>query len=148
MRLSRSTTYAIQAVVYLAQTSPEDVIPCSQMARDGQMPERFLLHVLRTLVKHGVLRSARGVDGGYALARPPDQITLRDLVEPFENPLAPHLPTMEGQSQPVYERIMGTLRVISSIARRELQKVSVAELLNRGGDDERRRRFDRRECRR
>ena len=135
MRLSRTITYAIQAVLYLAQTPPGEAIPCSKMARDGQMPERFLLHVLRTLVKKGILQSTRGVNGGYFLARPPEQITLHDLVKAFENPLAPDLPSLEGQTQEVREQVLKTLQLVSKAAGRELQKLNVAELVDCNGSD-------------
>ena len=45
--------------------------PASQLAREGRLPERFLVQILRYLVTNGVLTSACGVSGGYSLARPP-----------------------------------------------------------------------------
>jgi Rrf2 family protein len=93
------------------------------------MPERFLLQILRCLVTHGVLQSTRGVDGGYCLARPPEEITLRDIVEAFENPLDPAAPELEGLKQPVRERLLLTLRFASCAARKELEKVTLANLL-------------------
>jgi Rrf2 family protein len=93
------------------------------------MPERFLLQILRCLVTHGVLDSTRGVDGGYCLARPPQDVTLRDIVEAFENPLDPNMPDLEGLERSVRERILGTLRCVSSAARRELEKLTLADLL-------------------
>ena len=98
------------------------------------MPERFLLQILRSLVTHGLLRSTRGVDGGYYLSRPPDQITLRDIVEAFDNPLEPNLPSLDGLPSSVRNRLLETLRGVSGAARKELQKLTVAELLR--ADDE------------
>ena len=68
MRLSRASAYALGAVLQLAHAPAGMPVPCSQLAKHGQMPERFLLQVLRNLVNHGILVSTRGVDGGYALA--------------------------------------------------------------------------------
>jgi hypothetical protein len=51
------------------------------------MPERFLLQILRVLVTHGILRSTRGVDGGYALTKPADQISLLEVIEAIDGPL-------------------------------------------------------------
>jgi Rrf2 family protein len=131
MRLSRTTTYAIQAVLALAESPPGVAVPCSQIARAGHLPERFLVHILRALVKHGLLRSSRGIEGGYSLARPPDQITLFDLIKTFDNSFATHLPLLEGQSPSVRERLLEALLRISRAADNELRKVTVAELLNR-----------------
>ena len=76
MRISRAATYGILATVQLSESSSSPPIPCSQFAKLGNMPERFLLQVLRTLVNQGLLKSTRGVDGGYRLSRPLSQISL------------------------------------------------------------------------
>jgi Rrf2 family protein len=133
MRLSRTVVYAIQAVIYLGQMPSGEAIPCSRLAREGNMPERFLLHVLRALVKNGILNSTRGVDGGYCLARSPERISLRDLVVAFDDLLMPELPNLNGQSLNVREQLVNTLQRVSNAAGRELQKLSLAELINRNG---------------
>ena len=76
MKLSRTVRYAVQAAVQLAQSDPAQPVPCSRLAADGHMPERFLLQILRSLVTHGILRSSRGVDGGYVLDRSADDVSL------------------------------------------------------------------------
>jgi Rrf2 family protein len=129
MRLSRTIAYAVHAALQLGRAEPRVPIPCSQLSRDGQMPERFLLQILRSLVTHGVLQSTRGVEGGYCLSRPPDDITLRDIVEAFDNPLDPTLPELAGLNSRVRERLLSTLLCVSSAARRELEKLSLADLL-------------------
>ena len=70
MKLSRTVTYAVQATLQLGRSEVGVPVPCSQLAAEGHMPERFLLQVLRHLVTHGILHSTRGVDGGYSLNRP------------------------------------------------------------------------------
>ena len=65
MKLSRTVTYALQATIQLARLDGAPTpIPCSRLAAEGRMPERFLLQVLRNLVTHGILQSTRGVGGG------------------------------------------------------------------------------------
>jgi len=98
------------------------------------MPERFLLQIMRSLVTHGLLHSTRGVEGGYYLARPPDQISLRDIVEAFDHPLEPSVPSLDGLPARVRERLLETLEQVSVAARQELQKLTVAELLASGDD--------------
>lgn len=130
MKLSRTISYAIQAMVRLAQADEGIPIPCSQLARGDELPERFLLQVLRNLVTHGLLRSTRGVEGGYFLAKSPTHITLCDIVQAFENPLEPKLPEINGCSSVLRERVMTTLRQASQAARRELDKLTLAELMD------------------
>jgi Rrf2 family protein len=128
MKISRTIAYAIHATLQLAGGERGLPVPCSKLASEGQMPERFLLQILRSLVTHGLLRSTRGVDGGYCLARPPEQITLRDIVEAFDNPLTPCIPEL-GLSTRSRQRVMDTLCSASSAARQELAKLTMADLL-------------------
>lgn len=67
MKLSRTVAYAVRATIQLAQDPSDRPIPCSKLASEGKMPERFLLQILRNLVTHGILRSTRGVMVGMPL---------------------------------------------------------------------------------
>jgi Rrf2 family protein len=128
MRLSRTIAYAVQATLELARAEPNCPIPCNELARRGKLPERFLLQVLRTLVTHGIVCSVRGVDGGYYLARTPDQITLREIVEAFEKPLSAGLPEMPGVPSDVRERLTEAVAKTSAAAQRELEQLTLADL--------------------
>jgi DNA-binding IscR family transcriptional regulator len=70
------------------------------------------------------------VDGGYYLARPPEEISLHDIIESFDNPLSPEMPSLEGLSTAVENRILATLQSASAAAHHELAKLTVAELMN------------------
>ncbi|MEX0792735.1 MAG: Rrf2 family transcriptional regulator [Pirellulaceae bacterium] len=102
MKLSRTVAYALQATMQLAQSGSKVPVPCSQIAAQGEMPERFLLQVLRSLVTHGVLQSTRGVDGGYMLIRPGGQISLLDVIEAIDGPVNAHLP-LQGTIDPAFQ---------------------------------------------
>jgi Rrf2 family protein len=84
---------------------------------------------MRTLVNHGLLQSTRGVDGGYSLAKGPSDITLYDIVEAFDNPLEPRLPELDGMASQRRERILETLQNTSQAARRELQRLTLGDLM-------------------
>jgi Rrf2 family protein len=129
MKVSRTITYAIQAMLRLAEAPAGVPIPCSQLARDGRMPERFLLQVLRSLVTKGILHSTRGVDGGYFLAKSPDQISLCNIVEAFDNPLEERMPDLNGTSATTREKVYVTLRQASSAARAELKELTLDQLI-------------------
>lgn len=91
MHLSRATQYAILS---MAQLKPDgEPIPCSTLAKKGEMPPRFLLQVLRSLVNAGLLKATRGVAGGYRLAKPAKQITVAEIVEAIEGPIVAGRPT-------------------------------------------------------
>jgi Rrf2 family protein len=129
MKLSRTIAYAIHATLQLAGGERGVPIPCSQLATEGQMPERFLLQILRSLVTRGLLCSTRGVDGGYYLARPADQISLCDIVEAFDNPLSPVMPALDALAPDVRKRIMNSLNGASAAAHSELSKLTMADLM-------------------
>ena len=129
MKLSRTIAYAVRATLQLSSGEHGVPIPCSQLASEGSMPERFLLQILRSLVTHGLLRSTRGVDGGYCLARKPEQISLLDIIEAFDNPFMPSIPILDGISPDVRKRILATLNSASAMAHQEMAKLTMADLM-------------------
>ena len=93
------------------------------------MPERFLLQILRSLVTHGLLRSTRGVDGGYVLSRPASEINLMDIFDAFDNPLIPSVPPLEKLPEDARSELLEVLNRASAAARQELARLSMADLL-------------------
>ncbi len=87
MQLNQATDYAFRAVLYLSMQPPGEVIEARAIAGSLVIPNRFLLKIMRLLAKGGIVRSFQGVGGGYALARNPGEITLKDVVEAIEGPI-------------------------------------------------------------
>jgi Rrf2 family transcriptional regulator, cysteine metabolism repressor len=129
MKLSRTVAYALQATLQLAQSNALGPVPCSQLAADGNMPERFLLQILRSLVAHGILSSTRGVDGGYTLDRGPEEISLLEIIEAIEGPLCPVIPVSQGLPPGSKAKLQDALACITDISRKELQDIKIAHLL-------------------
>jgi Rrf2 family protein len=129
MKLSRTIAYGIHASVQLARAAGCRPIPASQLARQGHLPERFLVQILRYLVTNGVLESVCGVAGGYSLARPPAQITLRDIFESFDTPFDVCPADLGCMSQGVRSRVERALNDASQAARAKLQTLTLADLL-------------------
>jgi Rrf2 family protein len=131
MKLSRTVTYAIHAMLRLAEADQGVPVPCSQLAREGHMPERFLLQVLRVLVTHNLLKSTRGVDGGYYLALRPDQITIGDIVEAFDLEAPKKAAEVRSPTRAQQEQVEAVLKRASQAARAELRKLTLADLIQR-----------------
>jgi len=130
MKLSRTVAYAVQATLQLAQIKSEAPVPCSQLAAEGHMPERFLLQILRHLVTHGILHSTRGVDGGYSLDRKPEEISLLEVIEAIDGPLSAAFPPMDGKHFSAVEaRLRQTLDELTANSRRQLAAVKLSDLL-------------------
>ncbi|MEV6932842.1 Rrf2 family transcriptional regulator [Dactylosporangium sp. NPDC051485] len=79
MRISAKADYAIRALVELAADAGRPLV-CEGIAAAQHIPYRFLKAVMRDLRRAGLVRSQRGCEGGYWLARPAAEITLADVV--------------------------------------------------------------------
>ena len=129
MKLSRTVAYAVRATLQLAKSDSTTPVPCSQLAAEGNMPERFLLQILRSLVTHGILRSTRGVDGGYSLVRSPNEVSLLEVIEAIEGPLSSGEPVTEGLSEESQLRLHEALRSVTDQSRRQLEAIKLSQLL-------------------
>lgn len=84
MRFTREAEYALRALSYLASVPLGQVRPANQVAEACGLPGPFLSKTLRKLARSGLLRSARGRSRGYGLARPPAEISVREVLEAVE----------------------------------------------------------------
>lgn len=88
MRISAKADYAVRAVVELA-ASPNDLpVKAERVATAQGIPLNFLENILGELRHAGVVRSQRGAEGGFRLAKPADQISVADVIRAVEGPLA------------------------------------------------------------
>ncbi|ADL07117.1 RrF2 family transcriptional regulator [Thermosediminibacter oceani] len=87
MKLNQATDYAFRAVLHLSKLPPGEVVEARVIAEQEHIPMRFMLKILRLLTQAGIVKSYRGVGGGYALAKMPRDITMRDVVEAVEGPV-------------------------------------------------------------
>ncbi len=129
MKLSRTVTYALQATLLLARSETDRPVPCSQLAAEGNMPERFLLQILRSLVNHNILRSTRGVDGGYSLVGQADGISLLDIIEAIDGPMSSGLPENEGFLLESQTELQNALKQVSLTARQQLGQIKMSQLI-------------------
>ncbi len=88
MYLNQATDYAFRAVLYLASQPKGKVVEAQVISKSESIPMRFLLKIMPSLIKAGIVRSQRGVGGGYCLARTPEAITFLDVVQAIEGPVA------------------------------------------------------------
>ncbi len=84
MELTHRGSYAIRAVLALARAADDEVVPARRIAREMDIPVRFLPQVLGDLNRAGIVEARLGRAGGYRLSRPPSQISLLDILEAAE----------------------------------------------------------------
>ncbi|MDQ1568154.1 MAG: hypothetical protein QOF96_3034, partial [Actinomycetota bacterium] len=80
--------YAVRAMVQLAAVSSDEPVKADTIARAQDIPLKFLLGILSDLKRAHLLRSQRGAEGGYWLARPAEEISLADVIRAIDGPLA------------------------------------------------------------
>src|SRR5579884_2106655 len=89
MRISAKADYAVRAVVELAGAVDGDrPVKAERIASAQGIPRNFLENILSELRHAGIVRSHRGADGGFRLARPPEEVTVADIIRAVEGPLA------------------------------------------------------------
>src|SRR2546430_13072687 len=89
MRISAKGEYAIKAVLDLSLRSGDGLVPIQDIAVRQAIPQRYLEHVLLALKRAGLLGSKRGASGGYHLTRPPEEISVGDVLRAVEGSQAP-----------------------------------------------------------
>ena len=87
MRVSAKADYAVRAVVELA-VSDGGPVKGERISQAQDIPLKFLENILLELRYAGLVRSQRGAEGGYWLARPPEEITLAEVIRSVEGPIA------------------------------------------------------------
>jgi Rrf2 family protein len=88
MRISAKVDYAVRAAVELAAAPPDKPVKAEAIATAQGIPLNFLENILGELRHAGIVRSHRGAEGGFRLARAPDQVTVADIMRVVEGPLA------------------------------------------------------------
>ncbi|TMM02222.1 MAG: Rrf2 family transcriptional regulator, partial [Actinobacteria bacterium] len=88
MRISAKVDYAVRAAVELAAASAEKPVKAEAIANAQGIPLNFLENILGELRHAGIVRSHRGAEGGFRLAKPPEKVTVADIMRAVEGPLA------------------------------------------------------------
>ncbi len=88
MRISAKVDYAVRAVVELAAAEEDRPIKAERIATAQGIPLNFLENILGELRHAGIVRSHRGADGGFRLAKPANEVTVADVIRAVEGPLA------------------------------------------------------------
>lgn len=86
MKLNQATDYGFRMVLYMSILPFGTKITGAELANALNIPNRFLLKIMRNLTKAEIMKSYRGVDGGFTLGRNSNRITLLDVVEAIEGP--------------------------------------------------------------
>jgi Rrf2 family protein len=129
MRLSRASSYALHALVFMAAQKHNRPVQSHIVARARGIPERFLLKVLKPLVSARVLSSVKGPNGGYRLARPPSAVSMLEIVEAVDGPIRGQAPLSEEEGDsPLDRKLEAICKQAGEQIRRLLEKIPLSEL--------------------
>jgi Rrf2 family protein len=130
VRVSAKADYALRACIELAAAEGTGHVKGERIAQAQEIPFKFLENILGDLRQAGLVRSQRGVEGGYWLARPAAEITLAEVIRAVEGPLAnirgvrPDELEYHGSSKPlrdVWIAVRASLRAV-------LEEVTLADV--------------------
>jgi Rrf2 family protein len=144
MKLSKKTDYALRALFSLVDRWGNDPVPVSmmQLARENDVPKRFLEHIMLDLKEQGWVASSPGRKGGYVLAQPPERITMGQVVRHFDGLMAPIGCVSVTKNEPCTQahrcRFRRVLLEIRNATARHMDNSTLAEIAGTKpvGDDE------------
>ncbi len=129
MRMTRASSYALHALVYMAAQKHNRPIPSHIVAKARGIPERFLLKVLKPLVSARVLASVKGPNGGYRLSRPASAVSLLEVIEAVDGPIRGQSPLSEDENDNALNRKLELIcKQSADQIRRQLEKIHLSEL--------------------
>jgi len=139
MRISAKTEYACIAVLELsARYGLGEPVRIRRIAERHDVPPRFLVQILLQLKGAGLVVSTRGAAGGYHLVRPPEQVSLGEVMRVIEGTSKTNgQSTSASPDSPAVKALMQAWRDVENAEREMLNKITFAELLERarGHDD-------------
>jgi Rrf2 family cysteine metabolism transcriptional repressor len=125
LAITSKSPYAVRALAELARTGSAGPVPIGEIARRRDIPVQFLEGLFATLRRSGILVSQRGVKGGYSFARPPEELTVLEVVEALEGRLG-------AEATGIFADAVGALRgqlgsvTIAEVATREARAAGAA----------------------
>lgn len=83
MKISKKTQYGLRAMLFLAQ-QPKEIFSLSEISKKEKIPKDFLEKILSKLAKKGLIRTKKGMQGGYFLFKKPSKIKIIEIIEALE----------------------------------------------------------------
>jgi Rrf2 family protein len=117
LSITTKSPYAVRALTELARSGAAGPVPIGELARRRDIPVQFLEQLFATLRRAGILRSQRGVKGGYSFARDPSDVTVLEVVELLDGPVGAGAESIFADA--------------ATAARTVLQEASIADVVER-----------------
>lgn len=133
MRISQKGLYALKAMTLLARRYDQGAIRIRDIAYEEELPEKFLELILLELKNARLVESVRGAKGGYHLRRPPDQISLAEIIRLIDGALAPFADAEQLRSlietEEAHRSLFQVFLDVRDAAARILENTTLADLV-------------------
>ena len=118
LSITSKSPYAVRALTELARAGEPGPVPIGELARRRDVPVQFLEQLFAVLRRAGLLRSQRGVKGGYSFARPPQEITVLEVTELLDGPVGHDAESIFAEAATAARNVLGRT-TIADLADRE-----------------------------
>jgi Rrf2 family transcriptional regulator, cysteine metabolism repressor len=133
MKLSTKSEYACLALIDLAENYSEGLIKSDDIATRKKLPKKFLDQILFILRNAGYIKSKRGANGGYRLAKDPGDINLAEILRLMDGPLAPvySVSTYYYEKTPIEQnkKMLKLLKEIRDYAADKMERTTLADII-------------------
>jgi Rrf2 family protein len=123
--ITTKSPYAVSALVELHRHGDSAPVPIAELAKRREIPVQFLEQLFATLRRAGLLRSQRGVKGGYSFARAADQVTVLEVVELLDGPVGNGAAGIFADAAQAARDVLGGA-TIADLAEREARAAGAA----------------------
>jgi Rrf2 family transcriptional regulator, cysteine metabolism repressor len=117
LSITTKSPYALRALTELARMGAAGPVPIAELARRRDIPVQFLEQLFATLRRAGILKSQRGVKGGYTFARDPATITVLELTELLDGPLGADAESVFADAAAAAREVLAGLSVLDVLER-------------------------------
>jgi Rrf2 family protein len=125
LSITTKSPYAIQALVELGGCGASGPVPIGELARRREIPVQFLEQLFAVLRRAGLLKSQRGVKGGYSFARDPSSVTVLEVVELLDGPLGANAQGIFADAAAAARKVLETT-TIADVIERERREAGAA----------------------
>ncbi|BAT72384.1 BadM/Rrf2 family transcriptional regulator [Thermosulfidibacter takaii ABI70S6] len=131
IKVSTKGRYGLRAMIEIGKAYGKGFMLLREIAKRQGISEKYLSHIIPQLRNHGLIKASRGAHGGYTLAKPPEKISLREIIEALEGPIflvecvgAPDVCDMSSncETRKLWKRLSESLL-------KELENITLADLL-------------------
>src|SRR5215211_4904269 len=117
LSITTKSPYALRALAELARIGAEAPVPIGELARRREIPVQFLEQLFAVLRRAGLLRSQRGVKGGYAFARDPSEVTVLEVVELLDGKLGAGAEAIFSEAAEAARAILANVTIADVVER-------------------------------